>query len=180
MSAIMERSGNVAAKLLAQDQKGPRLFESPGSTRLKIKKILVPVDFSDCSKKALLYAIQVAMEFCATVDVLYVVPPYHAYDPYCVTERIERELMARGEQKLAALVLQQIPQSLPAEPLVRCGRPATQIIETAKELETDIIIIATHGHTGLKSVLGGTTAYVVRHAPCPVLVVREKEHEFLA
>ncbi|MDB6024743.1 MAG: uspa protein [Verrucomicrobiales bacterium] len=176
----MERKQPVADKLLAQKPTGPRLFESPGGTRLKIRKILVPVDFSDCSKKALLYAIQVAMEFCATVNVLYVVPPYHAYDPYCATERIERELREKGEQKLAALVLQEIPQTLPAAPIVRCGRPATQIIETAKELETDLIIIATHGHTGLKSVLGGTTAYVVRHAPCPVLVVREKEHEFLA
>jgi universal stress protein A len=114
--------------------------------------------------------------------VLYVVPPYAAYDPYAITEcdHIDRQLRTNGEQKLATLVLQQIPQGLPVETFVRTGRPATEIVEAATELESDLIIISTHGHTGLKAVLGGTTEHVVRHAPCPVLVVREKEHDFLA
>jgi universal stress protein A len=124
-----------------------------------------------------------AREFCATIDVLYVVPPYYAYDPYGVNEfeRIEKEVRASSEQKLAALVLQQVPQGIPAETCVRTGRPATEIVAAAREMDADLIIISTHGHTGLKHVLMGSTAEnVVRHAPCPVLTVREKEHEFLA
>jgi universal stress protein A len=181
MKATLEFTGNVIAPQPANGKKGLRVFESPGSTILKIKKILVPIDFSECSQKALLYAIQVAREFCATVDVLYVVPPFYAYDPYGVTEfeRIEKELRANGEQKLAALVLQQVPQGLPVETFVRSGRPGAEIADAAKELESDVIIISTHGQTGLKALIGGTTEYVVRHATCPVLVVREKEHDFL-
>jgi nucleotide-binding universal stress UspA family protein len=54
-------------------------------------------------------------------------------------------------------------------------------VETAKALKMDLIIIATHGHTGLAHVLlGSTTERVVRHAPCPVLVVRGKEREYVS
>jgi nucleotide-binding universal stress UspA family protein len=55
-----------------------------------------------------------------------------------------------------------------------------EITRAAEELNTDLIIIATHGHTGLKHVvLGSTAENVVRHAPCPVLTVRVEEHEFV-
>ena len=181
MKATIEFTGKLLSKP-ALGARGLRVFESPGSNLLKIKKILVPVDFSPCSQKALLYAIQMAREFCATIDVLYVVPPYYAYDPYGVAEfeRIEKQLRS-GEEKLATLVLQQVPQGLPVETFVRNGRPATEIVEAARELGADLIIISTHGHKGLKHVLLGSTAEsVVRHAPCPVLTVREKEREFLA
>ena len=150
---------------------------------MKVKNILVPVDFSECSKNALVYSIQVAREFCATLDVLYVVPPYYACDPFDLSEmdRIKNELCSAAEQKIATLVLQQVPQGLPVETIVRHGQPVSEIIEAAKELEADLIIISTHGYTGLKHVfLGSTAENVVRHAPCPVLTVREKEHEFLA
>ena len=63
---------------------------------------------------------------------------------------------------------------------MRTGRAASEIVEVAKERNTDLIIISTHGYTGLKHVfLGSTTENVVRYAPCPVLTVREHEHEFV-
>jgi nucleotide-binding universal stress UspA family protein len=63
---------------------------------------------------------------------------------------------------------------------VRTGTAFLEIAEAAKSLEADLIIIATHGYTGLKHLLLGSTAErVVRSAPCPVLVVREHEHEFV-
>ena len=63
---------------------------------------------------------------------------------------------------------------------VRPGRPATEIVEAARELAADLIVIATHGRTGLQHVLLGSVAEnVVRHAPCPVLTVREHEREFV-
>ncbi|MCX6926594.1 MAG: universal stress protein [Verrucomicrobia bacterium] len=64
---------------------------------------------------------------------------------------------------------------------MRQGDPPFGIVDTAKELGIDLIIISTHGHNGLERVLLGSTAEkVVRHAGCPVLVVRENEHEFIA
>jgi universal stress protein A len=65
--------------------------------------------------------------------------------------------------------------------LVRHGVPFNEISGTASTLKADLIVIATHGYTGLKHVfLGSTAERVVRHAPCPVLVVREDEREFIA
>jgi nucleotide-binding universal stress UspA family protein len=62
---------------------------------------------------------------------------------------------------------------------VRPGLAAHEIVEAAKELDVDLIVIATHGYTGWKHfTIGSTAERVVRAAPCPVLVVREKEHEF--
>ncbi|MEI4884363.1 universal stress protein, partial [Klebsiella pneumoniae] len=62
----------------------------------------------------------------------------------------------------------------------RTGLPAHEIVEAAKELDVDLIVIATHGHTGWKHfAIGSTAERVVRAAPCPVLVVRQKEHEFI-
>ena len=62
---------------------------------------------------------------------------------------------------------------------VRAGIPSHEIVEVAKEMDVDLIVIATHGYTGWKHFcIGSTAERVVRAAPCPVLVVREKEHEF--
>jgi universal stress protein A len=67
-----------------------------------------------------------------------------------------------------------------AETLLRVGRPETEILNTAREIDCDLIILSTHGRTGLAHVFMGSTAeQIVRRAGCPVLVVREREHEFL-
>jgi nucleotide-binding universal stress UspA family protein len=64
---------------------------------------------------------------------------------------------------------------------VRVGRPVQEIVATAREKDIDLIIISTHGHTGLKHILmGSVTVIVVRYAPCPVLTVREHEHDFIS
>jgi nucleotide-binding universal stress UspA family protein len=61
------------------------------------------------------------------------------------------------------------------------GSPTLEIVEMARSLPADLIVISTHGRTGLKHVvLGSVAEHVVRRAPCPVLVVREEEHEILA
>ena len=63
--------------------------------------------------------------------------------------------------------------------LVLTGSTKREIVEAAKALDVDLIVIATHGYTGWKHfAIGSTAERVVRAAPCPVLVVREKEHEF--
>jgi nucleotide-binding universal stress UspA family protein len=64
--------------------------------------------------------------------------------------------------------------------ILREGSPAKVIAEVAGEMATDLLVISTHGYTGLKHVLMGSIAeQVVRYAPCPVLVVRQQEHDFI-
>lgn len=88
--------------------------------------------------------------------------------------------MKAALEKLATLCQQQFGAKCPSQKSVRMGAPWHEITTAAQECEADLIIIATHGHTGLKHpLLGSTAERVVRHAPCPVLVVRDREHDFV-
>jgi nucleotide-binding universal stress UspA family protein len=149
----------------------------------RIKNILVPVDFSDCSKKALQYALPLAQQRGSTLTLLHVVPtaPYATGEQGVVDYSVKTFLQTSSERELAHLVEHEVHGSVPADTTVRAGTPAIEIVELAKSLPADLIVISTHGHSGLKHVfLGSVTEQVVRHAPCPVLVVRECENEFLA
>lgn len=161
--------------------KQAEVFSRAAGPLFKLKKILVPVDFSECSNKALDYAVAFAGQLGADLTVLHVIPPYYAV-PYGLNqcEEIQAELQQAGQEKLMQLVCDEVPPPLRAKTFLRTGRPATEIIDAARELAADIIIISTHGHTGLKHAFFGSTAEeVVRRAPCPVLTVREKEHDFI-
>ena len=83
-------------------------------------------------------------------------------------------------ERLARLAQEQVPAQFRANTLVRVGKPYHEITSAARELNIDLIVISTHGYTGLKHVvLGSTAERVIRHAPCPVLTVREREHDFV-
>jgi len=150
----------------------------------RLKRILVPIDFSDCSKKALQYAVPLAKQHQAAITLLYVVAtPAYAAGEYGGIDytSLEAEARAGADEALAALVVDEIRGEVPADTVVCSGSTAFEIIEAAKRLPADMIVVSTHGRTGLKHVLLGSVAEnVVRHAPCPVLVVREREHDFLA
>jgi nucleotide-binding universal stress UspA family protein len=161
---------------------GPEETQIPGQSLasapiFKLQKILVPIDFSDCSKKALAYAIPFARHFGAELNLLHVVEPFPAVPemaPY------DAETIEEGRLELEAL--QKSPgDAVPCTTLVRNGAPPSKITSAARELDADLIVISTHGRKGLSRVfLGSTAERVVRSAPCPVLIVRESEHEFLA
>jgi universal stress protein A len=142
----------------------------------KLRKILVPIDFSDCSKKALNYAIPFARQFGAELKLLHVVEPYPAAPemmPY------DAETIEYGLLEMEAL-RKELGNVGPCSILVRKGAPPTEITSAAKDVEADLIIISTHGRKGLSRMfLGSTAERVVRSAPCPVLIVRECEHEFV-
>jgi len=149
---------------------------------LIVKKILVPIDFSEHSKNALQYAVSFAKKFQSELILIYVVEPtiYPADFSFgqVAVPSIEKELRERGTVELNQLVETQIAGVLPARAMVRTGKPFLEIIDTATEEEVDLIIIATHGHTGVEHILfGGTAEKVVRKAPCPVLIVRPVETE---
>jgi nucleotide-binding universal stress UspA family protein len=85
-----------------------------------------------------------------------------------------------GKKQLETL-RRTIDAEIPSKTLLRVGSPQVEIINAAKESGIDVIILSTHGRTGLAHVfLGSTAERVVRHAGCPVLIVREEEHEFVA
>ncbi len=149
---------------------------------IKVKTILVPIDFSATANKALVYAIKMADQFGSKIILLHVVEPIAspdvAYHPLMLeTDKSKR--VAKG--RLDGLCrTAKIPAQMLDRTLVRYGSPFSEITSAARTLKVDLIILTTHGYTGLKHVFMGSTAErVVRHAPCPVLTVREKEHEFV-
>jgi nucleotide-binding universal stress UspA family protein len=150
---------------------------------LQIKSILVPIDFSAQSEKALAYAVPFAEQFGAKLTLLHVVEPVATPDfagsfPLIMEND---KVMAECRRHLERIVKDlEIEPKLVEKTLVRQGRSFHEIADAARTLKVDLIIISTHGHTGLKhALLGSTTERVVRHASCPVLVVREREHEFV-
>jgi nucleotide-binding universal stress UspA family protein len=150
--------------------------------KLKLKVIVVPVDFSAESKKALKYASKLAAGFGAALRVIHVVEtsPFLNDLPNVVLTRSENEIAKEALVKLQALAQDEIDELIPVQPEVRIGKPYREIVGAAKVLGADLIVIATHGYTGLKhALLGSTAERVVQYAPCPVLVVRENQNEFI-
>jgi len=143
-----------------------------------INKILVPIDFSDYSKNALKYAAQFAKQFNAKIYLVYVVEPMIYPADFSMGQvaipSTDIDLQKRGEDELNLLAKNFIDPSIIVETVIRTGKPFVEINDTATEKDVDIIIMATHGHTGVEHLLFGSTAEkVVRKAPCPVLTLRE-------
>lgn len=150
---------------------------------LRLKKILVPVDFSDFSAKGTKYAARFADKFGATLLLTHIVEPVRYPESILIPPEMaeaNRERLTLARKALAAFVKRQVPAGLTTETLVRLGHPVDQIVAAAKECDADLVIVGTHGHTGLKHLLLGSVAErIVRLAPCPVLTVREREREFV-
>jgi universal stress protein A len=151
--------------------------------RFHIRKILVPIDFSKPSQTALRYARPFAEQFGASLTLLHVMEPIdypveYGYAPIAPMEAEETrqgELLARLKQ-----LGTELGTTVPVKSIVRVGRAWKEIVDVAQSQGTDLVIVATHGYTGLKhALLGSVAEKVVRHAPCPALVVRTEEHDFL-
>jgi len=149
---------------------------------LSLRHILVPVDFSDCSRKALQYAISFAKQFSSNITLLHVVVTMPPPPQMMVfeSETVRAKYQEEAARHLSEWRNEVVPRAS-VKALVREGVSAHQeIVALAHEINCDLIVIGNHGRSGLSRVLTGSTAErVVRHAPCPVLVVRERQHEFL-
>jgi nucleotide-binding universal stress UspA family protein len=166
-----------------------KTFVSPGVRdktevpTVRLKKILVPIDFSPASENAFKYALRCAGKFSAELTLLHVLAP--ASSPSFA--RLPGALassktdLSSAEGNLRALIASTRNGSVSrVRWATRTGVPSHEIVEMAKEADIDLIVIAAHGSTSWKHFCIGTTAErVVCAAPCPVLVVREKEHEFI-
>jgi nucleotide-binding universal stress UspA family protein len=150
---------------------------------LNLKKILVPIDFSAMSKNALKYAVRFAEQFRCEIVLLHVVEPVTAIAgaPLAVDIFAQpEEDTSAAEAELACLAAASGNRPNSFTSAVRIGHAPNEITKAAKELAVDLIMIATHGYTSWRHLCMGSTAErVVRTAPCSVLVVREKEHDFI-
>ncbi len=145
----------------------------------QLKNILVPIDFSETSRKVLKYAVPLAEKLAARIVLVHVIEPRIYPENLVIPAEIEDmniRLMQSGRQMLERLRQKVVGPAAKADVLVTLGKPYQQIVELAKAEQADLIVIATHGYTGLKhAFLGSTAERVVRYAECPVLTVRERE-----
>lgn len=152
---------------------------------IKIERVLVPIDFSEFSKMALSYGCEIARRFDAEVHLLHVVQDTYPMIPEAgallpSAQDYFSELTRSAERDLQTLPSQEDLTGLRVKRCVTSGVPFLEIIRYAREIEADLIVIGTHGRTGLTHVLMGSVAeLVVRKAPCPVLTTRLKGHQFV-
>jgi nucleotide-binding universal stress UspA family protein len=145
---------------------------------MKLKRILVPVDFSTHSLRALDYAVELAKPFKAELAVLCVIEPiYYTVPDFAAAGAALTGLLDEqrkgGRAQLLRLERRYAKRSITLRGLLQTGTPHQAICDTAKRLKTDLIVMATHGRTGLLHVLMGSVAErVVRAASCPVLTLR--------
>ncbi len=145
-------------------------------SRFRIKTILAPVDFSNCSKEGLDYAIGFAQEFGAKIILVHVTYLGYVYSSegtaiYDIPS-LQKAARKTAERKMRELVRSVNFGNVKFETVFTEGSPVIDICAFAKDHDVDLIITSTHGFTGLKHVLIGSIAeQVVRHAPCSVLVV---------
>ena len=140
-----------------------------------IKSLLCPVDFSEMSRAVLDYAVFMANTHQAELKLVHVVDQLHGFDSYKIlhmtaieiTHEMERQAKSQLKELVACL-------PIPAKFEVRFGRAADETVLQAKEDKVDLVVMGSHGRSGISHLLVGSVAEsVVRHAPCPVLVVRK-------
>ena len=171
MKAKKNGKGGVILELNPAEQQ----IQQP-SAELDIQKILVPLDFSDCSRKALQYAAAFAKQSAADLHLLHV---QESTPSGAETGYVECMSTAQAQAQLERYK-EQLEETIEVATAVTRGVPYSEIVEYARTLGVDLIIISTHGRRGFQRLLmGSTVEKVVRHAPCPVLVVRELERDFI-
>jgi nucleotide-binding universal stress UspA family protein len=151
----------------------------------EIQRILLATDFSENSKWALTYALSFAKKYDAKLYILHVIqqPTYplgmYAEVSFDAMDKFNRNISDATDKEMKKLCETELGELKNYESMVVSGTPFLEIIRTAREKEVDLIVVGTHGRTGLDHVLFGSTAEkVVRQAPCPVLSVRLPGKEY--
>ncbi len=179
-AASQKRSGSAGDPRTPRGKASESRSTSVKEPTLGLRSILVPIDFSVHSKNALKYAIPLAEQFGASLHLVFVVEPtvYPADLGFgqVVLPGIEEELREKGAEELQALIEREIGTRVQATCVVRTGSPHQEILSEAEEKDVDMIVVATHGHSGVEHMLFGSTAdRIVRHAKCPVLTIRPEQ-----
>jgi nucleotide-binding universal stress UspA family protein len=154
---------------------------------IALKKILVPTDFGEAADAALSYARALARNFGSSIDVLHVAEDVatrmFAGEMYVTvpSTTLQKDVEDAARKQLDERLIDNDPEPLRVQPIVvTSNNPAASIVDYAKETGIDLIVMGTHGRGPMAHLLMGSVAErVVRLAPCPVLVVRHPEHEFV-
>lgn len=141
---------------------------------VSLERILVPVDFSDYSLDALEYAVQVARRSSASIRLLHVLEPVSYGLDFTLLHESKREHMKEViGQRLSDLAKALVAAQVPTDVELRGGLPSDSILDEAKAMPADLIVMGTHGRRGLSHTLSGSVAEaVLRKSTCPVLTVR--------
>jgi nucleotide-binding universal stress UspA family protein len=152
---------------------------------LTLKTVLVPTDFSDASESALRYGKAMAEAFGASLHVVHVMEDLlaHAWAAEVYVSsmpQLRDEIEKESRQRLETLLAEGDRKKFRAEIALLAGNPFLEIIRYAKAHDVDLIVMGTHGRGPIAHMLLGSVAEkVVRKSPCPVLTVREAQHEFV-
>lgn len=149
--------------------------------QLSIKKILVPVDFSECSSNALRQAVHLAQMFKAKIEIIHVITPVYitatTSDMLIPYDNLNyKNLLKDAEKKLIKIAKEiQTHESVSVSVNTQLNVVYTGILERAQKINADLIIMGTHGTSGIKEFFAGSNAFrVVKHSGCPVLTVQKK------
>lgn len=150
---------------------------------VNIKNILCPIDYSVYSEMALKYAIEFAEKYQAKLYLVHVldIRVYDINDPDLYNVNIvDEETIHKLRERLLKCVNEDTKNKISVEAIVIQGVPFAEIIRAAKDYKIDLIVLGTHGRTGLShAIMGSVAEKVVRKAPCPVLTIRHPEHDFV-
>jgi len=136
-------------------------------------RILVPIDFSDCSRCTLPYAVSLAKSLRATLVLLYVAetnPPGTELGLNRSAD-LETDLRRIAKRELARLRKVEMPADVKSQSVIRAGRADTEILDVAKSLKADLILMSMHSKCSPEGQLGSTAGRVTSLASCPVLLV---------
>lgn len=146
------------------------------------KKILCPVDFSEFTDQILTYAVNIAKRFDSELHLIHVIPNLNYFTPYesfltpenlvAIERNIEGEV-GKDFDKITKKL------DLPFKRIIKTGVTFVEIIDYIKDQGVDLVVMGTHGRSGIEHILIGSVAEkVVRKSPCPVLTVRPKDKAF--
>jgi nucleotide-binding universal stress UspA family protein len=158
--------------------------EETGAPRLQLRRILLPTDFSGCANYALPYAAAIARAARATVICINVVEPivpavgYTGMAEAMPIAEMNEQLEDSAEREMPDLLGCDDLHGVKVEEVIAHGDAAAEIVRVASERDVDLIVISSHGRTGFgRMIFGSTAEAVVRHAHCPVLVVKPPSEE---
>jgi len=160
--------------LAVQTEPADAEADGPSSKPVTLERILVPVDFSDCSLDALEYAVVVAQQAKASLTLLHVLEPVsYGLDFSIGQSRTREQERARWTTRLEELIASHRSSDVQMTSQLRGGFPADSILDSVQTLPCDLIVMGTHGRRGISHVISGSVAEaVLRKARCPVIAVR--------
>jgi len=142
------------------------------------KKILYPIDFSEYTEEITSYAVSIAKKYDSELHLLHVIPNLNYFTPYesfltpenlvAIEKNVEKEI-EKDFDKVAKKI------DIPVRKSIKSGVTFVEIIDYIKEESIDLVVMGTHGRSGIEHILIGSVAEkVVRKSPCPVLTIRPK------